>query len=247
MSKMVLREFWVRHRDQLIEKIYRLMNRFDSLTPDLSSSPPLGKKILLIAPHCDDETLGCGGTIYRYHQAGCEVEVVFITESADENIAVMRRKESKNAASILGIHDCHYLKQRELTLKPTSESIFRFRELIEHIDPDILYLPHQFENQPDHRYTYQLVVSALENYSREITCLCYEVWSTLMPNILVDITNVVEVKRRAIQCYQSQLQSNDYLEKIMGLNRYRSIVAEPEIRYVEGSFKTSSKNLKTVQ
>jgi len=241
---MILRKFWVRHRDQLIEKAYKVMNQFDSLTPEVTSSPPLGNKIMVIAPHCDDETLGCGGTIYKHHQAGCTIEVIFVTESEDSYLASTRRKESENAAHILGIKRCHFLQQRELTLRPTVENVSRVKNIIKDFRPEVLYLPHPFENQSDHKHTYQIVVSALGDYAHEIKCLCYEVWSTLMPNTLIDISEAIEVKKRATQCYQSQLSSNNYLEKIIGLNRYRTIVTTPEILYAEGFYKGSLKTLK---
>jgi Mn-containing catalase len=53
--------------------------------------------------------------------------------------------------------------------------------------------------------------------------LAYEVWSTLWPNLAIDIGTVAEAKARLIRLYVSQMNDRDYAEAILGLNRYRGL------------------------
>ena len=63
---------------------------------------------------------------------------------------------------------------------------------------------------------------------------CYELWSCLWPNVGVDISSVVEIKREAINCYASQVAYVDYVEGALGLNRYRGI--KLGVQYAESLF-----------
>lgn len=61
------------------------------------------KKILVIAPHCDDETLGSGGVIKRATDQGSEVKVVIVTDCNKHKIGSTREQESLSALSVLGV------------------------------------------------------------------------------------------------------------------------------------------------
>ena len=66
-------------------------------------------------------------------------------------------------------------------------------------------------------------MEATEGIACTFDCCGYEVWTPLFPNRLVEINDVVGMKRQALQHYQSQLIENDYLHASLGLNAYRAI------------------------
>ena len=73
---------------------------------------------------------------------------------------------------------------------------------------------------------------ALRRYTPAIRDFCYEIWATVQPTHVIDITGVWDLKRKAVEQYQSQLRYNDYLHMVAGLNAYRTIHL-PSARYVE--------------
>jgi LmbE family N-acetylglucosaminyl deacetylase len=76
------------------------------------------------------------------------------------------------------------------------------------------------------------IETALRQYMPAVGDFCYEIWATVQPTHVIDITAVWDVKRKAVEQYQSQLRYNDYLHMVGGLNAYRSIYL-PSARHVE--------------
>ncbi len=97
-----------------------------------------------------------------------------------------------------------------------------------------MYLPFFLEEHPDHRAASALLAAALHGTGMDFRCHGYEVWTPLFPNCLVRIDETIEIKRRAIGHYQSQLADADYLHTALGLNAYRSsALANGACRYAE--------------
>src|SRR4030065_2216815 len=119
--------------------------------PEAEYSVPLAKKVLVLAPHPDDETLGCGGTIALYVLNGAEVQSAIISdggkisnEFTDEeiNIVTMRKKESLAAAKILGIQQTHFLGYPDGELRKYKDEIQqKLEDIIEEFNPDIIFSP----------------------------------------------------------------------------------------------------------
>ena len=80
------------------------------------------------------------------------------------------------------------------------------------------------DNHHDHKATVLAVYTALDKIKNVTASIWfYEVWTPVMPNVLIDITDVAENKRIAINKHQSQVKCLDYSDKILGLNSYRAI------------------------
>ena len=101
-------------------------------------------------------------------------------------------------------------------------TIAALREIIERTGPDVVYAPFFLDPHPDHAAAARLLDSAIEHGSPVKVCYLYEVWSPLMPNVLVDITRQAETKRRAVNAHRSQVESINMSEGILGLNAYRA-------------------------
>lgn len=219
-----------------------LWNEAQIVPPPLERLP--GSRVLVLAPHMDDETLGCGGSLYRHALAGDAVTVVYMTdgrkgdpalnarelgsaerERLEDDLAATRREEARRSATVLGVRDLRFLENRDQELRVSPRTRRQVRELLETLGPDLVYLPFPTDHHPDHQATNRIFFAAL-SAARGIDpplCAGYEVWAPLEPNCLVDITAIAEIKRRALAEFTSQMAVIDYGRCIMGLHAYRSI------------------------
>jgi LmbE family N-acetylglucosaminyl deacetylase len=89
--------------------------------------------------------------------------------------------------------------------------------------PEVIYTPFPGDHHRDHQSTTACTGAAVAETGYEGEVWCYELWSCLWPNIGVDISSVVDIKREAINCYASQVAYVNYVEGALGLNRYRGL------------------------
>jgi|SRR5579863_8058848 len=201
---------------------------------------PGNERVVVLAPHMDDETIGCGGTLAAHLARGAQVTLVFLTDcskggrlrgdegaaptapASEKELTELRRVEARRAAAIIGIRDLIFLGGRDGSLAPTPELIRQLREILLEKRPSIVYLPCFLEEHPDHRIVSELLVAASDNLPFELQCFAYEVWTPLFPNCFVNIDSTIELKRRALAEYVSQLEDSDYVHSSAGLNAYRS-------------------------
>jgi LmbE family N-acetylglucosaminyl deacetylase/glycosyltransferase involved in cell wall biosynthesis/ubiquinone/menaquinone biosynthesis C-methylase UbiE len=200
-----------------------------------------GVSVLALAAHPDDEVLGCGGALALHVQKGDPVRVLVVTggEKGDfrgqhgEGYVSLREEEERQALAVLGIREVEFWRLPDRGLHSVEELTGRLRHAIEAHRPHLIYVPSPSEIHPDHRALAHALWEAAGAVGFAGKIAFYEVSAPLRPNTLVDITPVVEKKKTAIQCYRSQLEENDYLEKIFGLNRFRSYTLPSEVQYAE--------------
>jgi LmbE family N-acetylglucosaminyl deacetylase len=206
-----------------------------SLT-DLSCSDAL-----IIAPHPDDESLGCGGSIVKHINSGSRVKVIFLTDGGSgdfkgrfgDRYVGLRKSSASKAMNTLGVEDYEFWGYRDRDIASVVEEITdRLNQTIKGFSPDLIYVPSPFEVHPDHKTT-SMIGQRIFNETG-VDVIFYEVIVALYPNILVDITAEMEKKREAIKSYQTELHYNDYLSKIEGLNRFRSLTLPETITFAEG-------------
>jgi len=224
-------------------------------------SPPQGERAIVFAPHPDDETLGCGGTIRLLVQSKKEVKVVFLTSgnmadpahrlsevaAGNNNIteyALLREKEAVKAMSVLGVSDYEFLRFPDRELSGHYQSVFEeLLRIMKQYQPDTIYSPSMLELHPDHRTTAALSFDLQRNMREDaggpekVRVVLYEVTIPIRPNTLIDITSSYRHKRRAIKKYKSQLKLYDYLGYITSLNKTRTLTVQ-ETRYAEAFWMT---------
>ncbi len=189
---------------------------------------------LVIAPHQDDETFGCGGLIATKRRAGIPVSVVFVTDgrashapeeiSADE-LFRRRKKEAIDATAILGVPECdlYFLNGPDGSLPVLSESdsnrlTAQLSGVIRAASATEIYVPHRRDRHPDHEATYRLTLRAIENANVSVEVFEYPVWLLWrrpVPSLpLADASGagrlelspeITQIKDRAIQVYATQL------------------------------------------
>lgn len=207
---------------------------------------PSNERVVVLAPHMDDEVIGCGGTLAQHVACGAEVTVVFLTDGRHggklssgedkdgDGITSSRKREAERALAELGISRLIYLDAEDGQLSSTPGIARALYEALAAARPEIVYLPFFLEEHPDHRAASTLLADAVRGTSLNFRCHGYEVWTPLFPNCLVRIDATVEAKRRALAHYQTQLAEADYLHTALGLNAYRSsALLDSACRYVE--------------
>ena len=207
------------------------------------ATPPFGEKVLVLAPHPDDETFGCGGTLRLLSKAGKAIKIVFLTKGEKSTPEIrdqgeytaVREREAEKALRILGVSDYEFLRFPDRGLFENSKGVSE--KLVKIIDvymPDTVYSPSMIELNPDHRATADMVLELQKKHNFRI--VFYEVTTPIRPNILIDITEVIKTKCKAMKSYKSQLKICDYFDATRSLNRFHSLTLDKKINYAEGFF-----------
>ncbi|MDI6734993.1 MAG: PIG-L deacetylase family protein [bacterium] len=177
---------------------------------------PESERVLVLAPHPDDESIGCGGVLYQHYLSGEKITVVFLTDGcqgryrrriSEEEIVKQRKEEAKKAAVVLGIQNIIFWDYKDGELCSNEESIKRMRELIPTITPDVVYLPYFVDEHEDHWATNKIFLEACPKITYRFKVFAYEVWTPLIPNYLVNITKQMDKKLKALECYKTQIET----------------------------------------
>ncbi|MFQ5444027.1 MAG: PIG-L deacetylase family protein [Nitrospinales bacterium] len=208
---------------------------------------------MIIAPHSDDEVIGCGGTVRKLVQRGAGVEVMIVTggkSGVQEEGAETRKKEAQEAAKILGVNRLSFLDFDDGDIRPAARLKQELRDKIEGVRPDIVFAPNIFDNHPDHVIIGNQLVASANDCSVEFQCYFFEVWTPLVANVVVDISNEIEIKIQAMKAHQSQQAKTEFVEMIQSINRYRAIAClsgKPSMKYAEAFFRVCKKDMATLK
>jgi len=203
-----------------------------------------GKTILSLSPHSDDDVIGWGGWLHMNHLEGNRIVSVCLTDGGGgggtlypdrEELVRHRKQEFRKAAQLIGTTEVLFWDEPDGQLKPSRNLVNRLRALIDKVGPDIIVLPSFLDAHWDHQATGELLARALcgKSYG-SVICFQGEIWTPLpFFNVHTVIDPVLELKRRAIQSFSTQLRQADFLEAAIGLARYRAVFAHAEGRHVE--------------
>ncbi len=198
--------------------------------------------VLVIAPHPDDETLGCGGAVCKHIKDGDRVSAVFLTSGElglkhlpARKARAVREREARKAARLLGLSRVFFLRRGDWMLGEQVAATARaLGPVLQAARPELLYLPHPGDGHPDHQAALPILRRALRGSRLPAPrLLCYEVWTPLAGfDVVLDITGFMPRKLRALRAHASQLKEFNYLRAIRGLNEYRGVLAG-HCRYAE--------------
>lgn len=200
-------------------------------------------RVLVIAPHPDDEILGVGGTIAKRTVDGNEVYVCIVTKGCEplfssESVNQVR-SECKKADAFLGVKETIFLDFPAAML----EDVPRYKlndaivKVVQDIQPDEVYIPHRGDMQQDHKLVVDAAMVALRpKYNHVVKRIyAYETLSEtgwdipntvneFIPTVYEDISTTLEKKIEAMKIFQSQLAdfpAARSLGAIEGLAKYR--------------------------
>ena len=212
------------------------------------------RRVLVVAPHADDETLGCGGALAGLLEDGAQVDVLVVTDGAgDEPDAARRREtgelrlaETRRALEALGGGSvrCAFLPDRGLSERVPDVALL-LEEALLAARPDLVFVPSPVEMHPDHRAVAEAFLAAFSADAGRLLSLAlpegsraafYEVSQPIRPNVLVDVSAHAGRKAAAIGAFASQLPGRDYAAFSRGLSDFRRLTLPATVTAAEGYF-----------
>lgn len=217
-------------------KLFRL---YETIQPFLKYSLNLEEKlpahnILVIAPHMDDEVIGCGGTVCAHVKRGGKAGVVYCT-GKDET----RKKEAAAAAQLIGFEKQVFMDHAVESLAGNGKFVSGLAEVISAEQPEIVFLPFILDNHSDHRAVNEALITIANNSKHDFMVYAYPVWFPVYPNVLIDIGDTWDIKKKAINCYASQTATRDYVKMSHSLGQYWAAVKGKNIEVAESFFKAT--------
>jgi LmbE family N-acetylglucosaminyl deacetylase len=204
--------------------------------------------VLVIAPHADDETLGCAGTLLRHRASGDVLHWVLVTGMSieagwsTEQIAT-RAAEIKAVGAMLGFSSTVELAlpPSGLDALPLSSVIEPIRKAIAAVEPNVVYLPFSGDAHGDHRVVFSAATACLKSFRARAVrrILAYETLSEtefgidptlapFRPNLFVNIEGWIEQKIETMRVYASEMGTFPFPrsgEAIRALAAYRGAAA----------------------
>lgn len=182
---------------------------------------PQSTRALVIAPHPDDEVLGCGGTIAKFARRGIRVAVCIATEAYEpewtKKFIAARPKEIARAHAALGVKKTFFLGLPTVKLDtlPQKDISAKIRQVIEEFRPDTLFIPHRGDLHYDHRLLHESALVAARPLAGNPvrTILAYETLSEtewgvepFVPQLYEDISGTLPIKQKAMRAYSTEMR-----------------------------------------
>ena len=190
-------------------------------------------RVLIVAPHPDDETLGCGGSIALLTRQGYDLQVLVMSDGTGSHpnsqthpapvLESIRAQETIAALGILGVKpgSITFLQLKDGAIPTITVPEFDAAKLVccnylQATGPDIIFLPWRLDPHPDHRATWQLIQAAILSLGIMPKTIEYPIWDwdisqqttadlSQITGWKLDIQSVLAQKTQAIESYRSQL------------------------------------------
>jgi len=196
----------------------------------------MSKKVIVIAPHPDDEILGVGGTIARFSDEGVEVYIVIITKGYpplfNEESINIGRKEALEAHKFLNAKETFFLSFPAANLDsiPSREINDKLIDIFKDIKPDIIFIPFNGDVHIDHQRIFLSALVAARPNNSEFPSFIYAYetlsetnWNApyitpnFVPNVFIDISQYLDKKIEAFKKYKSQVKEFPHERSIESL------------------------------
>jgi LmbE family N-acetylglucosaminyl deacetylase len=214
-------------------------------------SSPGGQRVLAVAPHPDDEAIGCGGALARHSACGDQVCIAYITDGrrsralglGPAEMAVRRRAEAMESAAALGAGRVEWLGLAE---GEWTDEQFRasLRALLRQLAPQLIYAPSRVDFHPEHARVACALALALADAPADTRVRVYQVQVPLTPaltNLVADISGVIAANTAALRAYATQqinvgraIRQRHYAAALYGLRRQAEEFCELSIEQYAG-------------
>lgn len=195
-------------------------------------------RILVVAPHPDDESVGCGGLLARF---GPQCDVLLLTDGRKGGPADGSQTEAETVRIRRGEFDdaaAFFQVGKTFALELPDSQLWARRSAVSGIDLSgyaKVFVPYRAERHPDHAAAYRIIKGLFKKQRCPGELLEYEVWSPITaPNRFLDISDSMNRKLEGIRLYVSQLRELNYESLAIGLNGYRG--APHHLRFCEAFY-----------
>lgn len=183
-------------------------------------------KVLVVAPHPDDETLGCGGSLLKHSQAGDSIHWLIVTDTRNDQsfskeFRENRLREINNVKDMFNFDEVKIFNFFPTTLDqlPKAELIGKFNEYFQELEPNIVYLPYGGDAHSDHKVVFEAAVACTKSF-RNPSVKSVRIYETLSetdfgfnpdnngfkPNLFIDIEDQLDKKIEILNIYASELK-----------------------------------------
>lgn len=182
------------------------------------------KKVLAIAPHPDDETLGCGGTLLRHHLNGDEVHWLILTAVSEAAGFSAARVQSRSAEidavavayGFAGVHKAEF-PTAMLDTVPKGDLIGAVGQVVKSVGAEVLYVPHRYDVHSDHAAVFDAAAACSKSfrYPTVKSVYAYETLSEtefglrpdggFRPNLFVDIDGFLDRKLEIMKMFAGEM------------------------------------------
>ncbi len=178
------------------------------------------KRVLVIAPHPDDDTFGSAGSLLKLVAQGSQVDVLYVTDGTSDPVKARSiRQEAVQVCNTLGARPV-FMGNHPKRIPLDDEALNNeFISTFSKLDPDIVFITFLLDDHDDHRRVNELLLKLspdIELSGKEIWA--YQVYSTVIPNVIVDITAEVEVKSEMIRMWKNVSGERDWAHFVLGMN-----------------------------
>ena len=221
------------------KNIYKLNKFLDTLylnkfTKKKPLKLPKNKKVLILAPHPDDEVLGCGGLILLLLKNKCQISIFCLT-SGEKREQSLREKEFKSIWK-KKIGQFIFFRFNDSELLTSQKDVKKIQKKIIELKPNIILTPFILDDHIDHTNTNKIFLN-LYNHFSNIKIWSYQVYSIIFSNYYLDITSVEKKKFELMKKYKSQMANFDYINWNRGLNAWSSRFAnKKKIKFIENYY-----------
>lgn len=183
-------------------------------------------KVLIIAVHPDDETLGCGGTLLKHKANGDEVHwLICTTIDQSHSYYEQREKELRLVSDAYGFDGVHNLRLKTMQVDEysMSELIGAISKVIGEVKPNIIYLPFKGDVHSDHRKIFEASYSCTKSFRYPFVKKIYMIETlsetefapstkedSFIPNVFVDISEHMEKKIEIMKMFESEIAPHPF-------------------------------------
>lgn len=202
-------------------------------------------KIVVLAPHCDDEVLGCGGYLLKCLNTDCQISIIYFTTNFSSVTDIRKEEAIKAWHSYKNIKQI-FLQYEDSTLYNELYHIVKqLSAILEKLQPEAIFLPWPIDAHIDHQAIYDILLRICIPTS-VTNIYFYEVFYPLYANCSIDITNVFDQKQEMLNQFSSQKKLN-LNSVITALNQYRAATLRlKSIKYAESFYRISPNNIYSI-
>ena len=183
-------------------------------------------KVLIIAVHPDDETLGCGGTMLKHKANGDEIHWLICTDIDKNNDYYdTRQDEIKKVSNLYSFDTVNNLKLKTMQVDEysMSELIGKISKVINDVKPNIIYLPFKGDVHSDHRKIFEAAYSCTKSFRYPFIKKIYMIETlsetefapstkedSFIPNIFVNISEYMDKKIEIMKVFESEIAEHPF-------------------------------------
>lgn len=186
----------------------------------------MNNKILVLAAHPDDETLGCGGALLKHKAAGDSTHwLIATTISEDHGYYKAREQEIERVNQLYDFDSVHNLRLKTMQVDEYSmtDLIGKISAVIQEVQPNIIYLPFKSDVHSDHRKLFEAAFSCTKSFRYPFIKKIYMMETlsetefapstkedSFVPNVFVDITPYIEKKLEIMRVFSSEIGEHPF-------------------------------------